>query len=395
MNTSEQPPVPSSIPVTSMTHHEFVQLGKVPDFVNNIPEFHGHGSSLPRWILEVENVLKIYERLPRDSIEYHIIEGTIRRKIKGEAANVLDSNCVAADWNTIKRTLLLYYKDKRDLKTLDYELTLIKKKPSESLSSYFSRVNDLQTAIIMQIQSDPKYASSYATHISYFREKCLDSFIRGLEKPLSFLLKNYNPNNLSTAFNYCLDFYNMDMRSTPFSDKQNHNIPKPRELNYPTAQHPQFTHHRQPPVHKQNSFQFNLPRPYFQPRNSFTPNNYQFAPRNYYQRRSNYPPNQHNPYYPQQIRNNFPVPMEVDQSLQSNVRQNFNAKRPRASSSHNGNAHVMDIPPIGNTALSNTPLEYVTGSQPLDETYFEPNEMVSQNNDHTYQSHFLEWNANW
>lgn len=70
---------------------------------------------------------------------------------------MLNTSCIT-DWSSIKSTLLLYYKDKRELKTLDHELTGISKKSSESLSIYFSRVNDLLTAIVRQIQTDPKYA---------------------------------------------------------------------------------------------------------------------------------------------------------------------------------------------------------------------------------------------
>ena len=70
MNPLEQSSSILVVP-SAMTHHEYIQLGKVPDFVTNLPEFHVHVSSLPRWILEVENIFKIYERLPRVSIEYH------------------------------------------------------------------------------------------------------------------------------------------------------------------------------------------------------------------------------------------------------------------------------------------------------------------------------------
>lgn len=32
--------------------------------------------------------------------------------MKGEAADVLNSNCVTGDWNTIKWALLLYYQER-------------------------------------------------------------------------------------------------------------------------------------------------------------------------------------------------------------------------------------------------------------------------------------------
>lgn len=132
----------------TMSYEEYIQVGKIPDFVKELPVFDGKASELMRWVMEVEHILQMYAKLPRDSAAYHVIEGTIRRKIKGEAADVLNSNCVTSRWSHIKSTLLLYYKDKRELKTLDHELSAISKKQGGSLSSYFSRVNDLQNAII-------------------------------------------------------------------------------------------------------------------------------------------------------------------------------------------------------------------------------------------------------
>lgn len=50
----------------SIRHEEFLQIGKVPDYVRVIPNFEGNASSIMRWILEEENVFRMYALLPRE-----------------------------------------------------------------------------------------------------------------------------------------------------------------------------------------------------------------------------------------------------------------------------------------------------------------------------------------
>ena len=217
----------------------FSTVGKLSDFVTGLSKFDGKPTDLVSWITDVEGIFDLYRDLPRDTTQYQLLERSIRRKIVDEASDVLNANNVFYNWQDIKSTLLLYYRDKRDVKTLDYELTTVKKKSDESLSAYFSRVNELLTNIIVQVQTDESMNRTAAAHINYFRSKALDSFIRGLEQPLNILLKSANVETLSKAYQFCLDYYNLDIRSAPFrNEKTNHPIPKPRglELNRQTNQ---------------------------------------------------------------------------------------------------------------------------------------------------------------
>ena len=175
----------------------------------------------------------MYRDLSDDSLQFHLVERTIRRKVRGEASDVLNAKNVTCAWHQIKSTLMLYHKDKRDVKTLDYELTCIKKGYSESLAGYYSRVNELLTAMIAQVQTDSKYSLHANVHINYFREKALNS-IRGLEKPLSTLLKTADPKTFSKAYQFCLDYFNMDIRSAPYKNQYGNqnssNTPKPKGM---------------------------------------------------------------------------------------------------------------------------------------------------------------------
>lgn len=118
----------------------FIDVGRIPDFLKIFDSFDGKPTELVGWLTEVESIFHMYRDVPRDSTQFNLLSRTIRRKIIGEASDVLNANNVTCDWNQIKSTLLLYYKDKRELKTLDAGLTNISKKPNESLTGYFSRV---------------------------------------------------------------------------------------------------------------------------------------------------------------------------------------------------------------------------------------------------------------
>ena len=245
----------------------FSTVGKLSDFVKDLSKFDGKSTDLVSWITDVEGIFDLYRDLPRDTTQYQLLQRSIRRKIVDEASDVFNANNVFYNWHDIKSTLLLYYRDKRDVKTLDYELTTVKKKSDESLSAYFSRVNELLTNIIVQVQTDEDMNEAATTHINYFRSKALDSFTRGLEQPLNILLKSANVKTLSQAYQFCLDYYNMDIRSAPFrNEKTNHPIPKPRglDLNRQTNQqiiHPPPAPLMLPPPAPPRNFRMHPPQP--------------------------------------------------------------------------------------------------------------------------------------
>lgn len=289
-------------------------IGRVPDFVKDLRTFSGRPTELMSWVADVESIFILCGRcgIANGSLQLDLIEKTIRRKIVGEAADVLNANNILSSWADIKNTLILYYSDKRELKTLDFELSSIKKGSSESLSSYYGRVTELLSSIIAQIQTQEKYRLNATVHVDYFREKALDAFIRGLEKPLSVLLKTADPKSLAKAYQFCMEYHNLDIRSNNIKVEQNRPLPTPRPrelLNIPI---------RQPPIPPRIAPRFQPP-PMPLPRRQqyFTPNLPSNEPST-----SRFPP---------------PTPMEVDRSIRSHQinygnRPNFDYKRSRSPS---------------------------------------------------------------
>lgn len=330
-------PNPNPVPPPSpMTIQQFIDLGKVPDFVKEIKIFKGDPTRLIDWITDVDSIFRTYRDNGATPSQINILERSVRRKIDGEAADILNANNISFSWTDIKNTLILYYRDRRDVKTLDFQLTSIRKSAEESLSSYYSRVNELLSLIIAQIQTDDKLRPNAAAHIDYFRDKSLDAFIRGLDKPLSILLKSTNPRTLGQAYNFCTEYYNLDIRSAPFRNEHgSQSLPKPKE----PPKIPSRTQFLNPKI---------LLPPPLPPRRPSVPQNYALPPRvplqtNPFrnqpsQNTFSYNPFSQNPFRSPQISQKV-EPMEVDQSQQSKFinygnRPPMNLKRPASQQYH-------------------------------------------------------------
>uniref|UniRef100_A0A182PWR7 Retrotransposon gag domain-containing protein n=1 Tax=Anopheles epiroticus TaxID=199890 RepID=A0A182PWR7_9DIPT len=113
--------------------------------------FNGNPRNLPHFILDVEEILELFKDF-KESCEYYLIIKTIRRKIKGEANDILVTNNTPTEWFVIKEVLCLFYSDKRDLMTLDHQLKSTSRMRNESIESYYSRITELITLISSAIK---------------------------------------------------------------------------------------------------------------------------------------------------------------------------------------------------------------------------------------------------
>lgn len=415
-NIREVPPPPA------LTTQQFIDLGRVPDFVRDVKTFSGDPTKLIDWITDVEAIFRTYRDSGATQTQLNVLERTIRRKIDGEAADILNSNNISSSWADIKTTLVLYYRDQRDIKTLDYQLTSIKKTPDESLSTYYSRVTELLSLMIAQVQTDEKLKENAAAHIDYFRDKALDAFIRGLDKPLSILLKSTNPRTLGQAFNFCVEYHNMDIRTAPFRNEfGNHSTPKPREPPKlpprPQSMQPRPFIPPPPPPRRPNFFQnYALPPKPIPQTNPFRPN-----PQNAFR------PFQNNPFRSFQntpFGTPKPEPMELDSSGQTRMinygnRPVMNLKRshPPSLQQHQAfkrQAHPLEASYANPEYYGYPDYDYDYGyEQYWDETQYDGSyeqseqaahdqpeqaaliEVNDQDRNNAQETNFLEWHPSW
>lgn len=312
----------------------FLDRGKIPSIVKDLPEFNGNARDLSTWILDVEDCLELFDDF-RDSFEYHLVMKTVRRKIKNEANDILISNNTSNNWDEIKEVLRLYYADKRDLMTLDNQLKTMVRRQNETIETYYSRVREMITLISSAISTDETWKGHEAALIKLYNMMALDTFIRGLGEPLSLFCKNYKPKSLASAYHYCVEFLNLNARNAPFKSHPLPPIPAPRG-NIPVPPPKPIQRHPQqaPPPPPRNNYQpppinFRQPPP-FQTQTQNKPYIQNQTPfRAYAQNSPNvFAPNR--TFYQQQPK---PEPMDVDRSIHSRMlnygnRPNFKMSRP-------------------------------------------------------------------
>ena len=288
----------------------------IPDLVKGLPQFTGDPNELSTFIQDAETLVRLYTPRARSTLDeknkFHVICKSIRRKIKGEANDALVASNVNLNWSMIKKTLITYYGEKRDIETLDYQLMSSQQK-GDTLENYYDKVNRTLSLIANSIRTDERFAHPEATKamLYTYNKKAIDAFIRGLDGDLGRFLKNYGPESLAHAYSYCVSFQNLEYRKNITNHKTFEIQTKPR--NSIPILPPKPVHLSRIPVRPMQYPRMNLYPPRQMPFMPQPQRNYQYFPQA--------PPRQ--PFRPElpQIpqRNPFkaPEPMEVDPSIRT------------------------------------------------------------------------------
>lgn len=85
--------------VPAMTTQQFMDMGKIPDFVRDVKPFTGDPTRLVDWLTDVDSIFRTYRDNGATQTQINVLERTVRRKIEGEAADILNANNIATDWN--------------------------------------------------------------------------------------------------------------------------------------------------------------------------------------------------------------------------------------------------------------------------------------------------------
>lgn len=205
-------------------------LDKIPDVVRCLREFSGNQSEYSSWKKSVERVLKIYES-SKGTPKYFGILNVIRNKIIGSADAALESYNTPLNWECISRCLTLHYADKRDLSTLEYQMISLVQ--GNCTIQEFYQVVYSQLSLIMNKLSSMEISNESLDLLTQtYRDKALDTFIRGLKGDLPRLLGIREPTDLPQALHLCLKLENQQYRaryanSHAKNEKpQNHPLPR-------------------------------------------------------------------------------------------------------------------------------------------------------------------------
>lgn len=318
-------------------------LDKVPDVVRCLREFSGNATEFSSWKKSVERVLNLYEA-QKGTPKYFGILNVIRNKIVGAADSALESYNTPLSWEAISRCLTLHYADKRDVGTLEYQMTTLIQGNS-TVQDFYQEVYSHLSLIINNITCMTIGREAMDTLIQTYRDKALDTFIRGLRGDLSKLLCIREPTSLPQALHLCLKLQNQDFRTDHALHKNSRNPQTvPKNQNYknlayykPIEPPPQIS--PATPIYRHTTQYQNQKPAQYAPQ--YPPQHFNQSPIQYPKQYLSQTPNPYPNQYPIQYRYNTPpprpnmpkpqpkpVPMETETIQTRNV--NY-MNRPRAN----------------------------------------------------------------
>lgn len=238
-------------------------MDKIPDVVRCLREFSGAPGEFSSWRKSVDRILKIYEPL-RGSPKYYGILNVIRNKIVGNADIALESYNTVLDWKAISKCLTMHYGDKRDLGTLEYQMNSLVQ-GNQSVQEFYQMVYQHLSLILNKISCMDVGPESLNLLTRTYRDKALDTFIRGLKGDLPRLLGIREPVDLPQALYLCLKLQNQNYRAGHAYG--NHNTAKKSYNSTPQNPHKNWINNSTNPQGNPQSRQ----RFHFQP--NFIPSN--------------------------------------------------------------------------------------------------------------------------
>lgn len=330
-----------------------IDLEKVPDVVKSLRDFAGNHTEFSSWKKSVERILKMYEPI-KGTAKYFGILNVIRNKIVGSACTALESYNTPLNWDAISKCLTMHYADKRDLGTLEYQMSTLVQ-GQKTLNEYYQAIYTHLSLLLNKIACMGIGQETLQVLTKTYRDKALDTFIRGLNGNLPDLLGVANPTDLPQALQLCLKMQNQNFRTNHAQNRNQVPIP-PRRTVAPNVQHnaprnmgsqgygnrpfyPQLAYIPRPPqLYGTNSYQSpglqNASQPYQYAQQPYFSNSPQPQ---FYQNHSNPPPR---PMGQKPLPR--PEPMDIDQSIRSRAVNYVN--RPKFNQ-YLGKGHISNPQP--------------------------------------------------
>lgn len=316
---------------------------RIPDIVKTLREFSGKPGEFSSWRKAVDRIMNIYES-QRGTTKYFTILHTVRHKIVGEADTALESYRTPLNWKAIRKCLVLHFSDKRDISTLEYQMTVLSQ-GGQTITDFYQKVYHHLSLILDKIDCLDIGNEALDVLTQTYRDKALDTFIRGLNGNLPSLMSVTNPTSLPQALNACLKLGNLGVRIQHATEKGSrpNRIP---QTNPPRHFYPQLTIGDR---NFQGDQRYRGPTQY-RYRNFRSGEQQYGGPANF----SNRPPVVNNFGHPQYggYRPPLPpkpaVPMDVDQSIQTRqvnyqnrpqLSNAFNNVQPNFKRNNSGNIH--------------------------------------------------------
>lgn len=221
-NRNQDRPAAQDNLVKPRTEYELKEIAKLPDCVKELQTFDGNAVQYVSWIHSVENILQDYNLVKNKPI-YRAILQAIRGKVRGNAdAALISYNIFDDDWEAIKTCLSLHYADKRDMRTLEYQMSMLTQ-GKLSIDEFYAKINHQFSLIVNKIKTGSYSQETMNALVESQRNRALDVFIRGVNGEMSKYLMVQKPDTLPEAYSACLDLQNYNCRGFSIHNKTKYN----------------------------------------------------------------------------------------------------------------------------------------------------------------------------
>ncbi|CAD7091700.1 unnamed protein product [Hermetia illucens] len=212
----------------------------------------------PNANIPLDNLALLVSRLVIETLR------TEGRNIINEIINPVESYNTPLNWDKIAKCLTLHYADRRDVGTLEYQMTTLVQENS-SIHEFYQNVYHHLSLILNKLSCMVMGPESLQNMTQSYRSKALDTFVRALNGDLPTLLSISRPTDLPQAFQLCQKLQNVNYRTQlahgsqstmrkhffqtpPLPPKRNnHPLPQHQVNRYPNREfYPALLHDPQP-----------------------------------------------------------------------------------------------------------------------------------------------------
>lgn len=254
--------------VTANQNAQPAQAAGLPRFTKEhqslIPTFNGNPEGLHHFLEVTQRLCTSFMSGDQADFQDFMVIEAIKAKILPPAAKFVFSSHINT-YEKIKTALLNAYADKRDIFTLNIELTALKQGDNENPFKFHERILNHLTLITAYIENhEVDEADSMIAHYQHLALRCL---LLNLREPLGSILRTRQPADLNTALSWMTNDYqllcNNRYKPNPQTNRQNQNHsqssqnrslpqnnwqgPKPQRSNPPTTPAKHNTPHKNLP----------------------------------------------------------------------------------------------------------------------------------------------------
>lgn len=190
-----------------ITAKDICEALRVPDAIKDLPKFSGNPKLLFEFLNnvdEIRSLISCTEGTPYGNL----LLRSIRNKIEGSANEILNMYGTPLDWATIKQNLIHHYADKRNETSLIRDLHGIKQ-GNKPVEKFYNEIIEISATMTNYVQIHEQDNNVVKAKQSLYTEMCLNAFLSGLKEPLGATVRAMKPDNLATAFAYCIKEQNI------------------------------------------------------------------------------------------------------------------------------------------------------------------------------------------